>query len=252
MSTAFKQVREFHNVMGHPCNDTLQLNVFTENSSLANLRLNLICEELSELLEAISEKDFVEIADALADIRYVVVGTFLALGYDVSTKMDLLETKIPETYGQYSYKLYVEPDNVNLDTANPDIGPFLEYWYEKFATYHQMVKDSFYLKKFKLIKWVLLELCGDMQDFSNCLGMDLEKIFNEVHRSNMTKVCTTEEEACEAVKELKESGKCNSAGYKKSSCDKFYLIYNVETGKALKSLKFELLQIAEILGLQQP
>ena len=47
------------------------------------LRVDLIQEEVDELVEAIANKDMVEIADALTDILYVVYGTGHTFGIDV-------------------------------------------------------------------------------------------------------------------------------------------------------------------------
>lgn len=44
------------------------------------LRLNLILEEHVELAVAVSELDLVEVADALVDLLYVVIGTMVVLG----------------------------------------------------------------------------------------------------------------------------------------------------------------------------
>jgi predicted HAD superfamily Cof-like phosphohydrolase len=44
------------------------------------LRLNLILEEHVELAVAVSELDFVEVADALVGLLYVVIGTMVVLG----------------------------------------------------------------------------------------------------------------------------------------------------------------------------
>lgn len=44
------------------------------------LRIRLIAEEFGELCTAIQKGDLVEIADALADLEYVVVGTAVAFG----------------------------------------------------------------------------------------------------------------------------------------------------------------------------
>jgi len=44
------------------------------------LRVNLLQEELNELKEAIASNDLVEVADALADIQYVLSGTALEFG----------------------------------------------------------------------------------------------------------------------------------------------------------------------------
>lgn len=50
------------------------------------LRVNLIQEELNELKEAIAQNDLVEIADALADLQYVLSGAVLEFGMASSFK----------------------------------------------------------------------------------------------------------------------------------------------------------------------
>lgn len=47
---------------------------------LRNLRFNLIQEELTELYEALASQDMVQVADALADLEYVVLGAYIAFG----------------------------------------------------------------------------------------------------------------------------------------------------------------------------
>ena len=51
--------------------------------STRELRVDLIQEEVDELVEAIANKDMVEIADALADILYVVYGAGHTFGIDL-------------------------------------------------------------------------------------------------------------------------------------------------------------------------
>lgn len=55
------------------------------NDDLAELRLDLIQEEVDELQEALDKKDIVEIADALTDILYVTYGAGHAFGIDLDT-----------------------------------------------------------------------------------------------------------------------------------------------------------------------
>ena len=47
------------------------------------LRVNLIKEELSELTEAMNNKDLLEVADALTDILYLTYGAGHAFGIDL-------------------------------------------------------------------------------------------------------------------------------------------------------------------------
>jgi predicted HAD superfamily Cof-like phosphohydrolase len=51
--------------------------------SVAKLRYHLIQEELDEFDEADNKEEIVEVADALADLMYVVLGTAVAYGIDL-------------------------------------------------------------------------------------------------------------------------------------------------------------------------
>lgn len=66
----------FYKAFGLPSNKTPTM--IDKNQS--DLRVELLQEELNELKKAIEEKDIVEVADALADIQYVLTGTILEFG----------------------------------------------------------------------------------------------------------------------------------------------------------------------------
>ena len=53
------------------------------SNKINNLRYSLIEEELSELKEALDNKDLLEVADALTDILYVTYGAGHAFGIDL-------------------------------------------------------------------------------------------------------------------------------------------------------------------------
>ena len=53
------------------------------NQKLAQLRVDLIAEELNELVDALADDDMVEIADALTDILYVTYGAGVAFGIEL-------------------------------------------------------------------------------------------------------------------------------------------------------------------------
>ena len=52
------------------------------------LRIDLIKEELEELIEAMNNKDLLEVADALTDILYVTYGAGHAFGVDLDKCFD--------------------------------------------------------------------------------------------------------------------------------------------------------------------
>ena len=77
--TNFEKVENFMLAFGQTVKTSPELADF----NTAELRLDLIVEELEELTTAIDNDDIVEIADALTDILYVVYGAGHAYGIDL-------------------------------------------------------------------------------------------------------------------------------------------------------------------------
>ena len=73
-------VKEFHGEFDILINDEPTI----IDGRTANLRIELIKEELEELEIAIDDNDIVEIADALADLKYVVEGTAISYGINLN------------------------------------------------------------------------------------------------------------------------------------------------------------------------
>ncbi len=143
--TNFEKVAEFHKLFEHPKFDTLNKEIFDKTPELVNLRYKLIEEEFNELKEAMDNKDFVGVADALSDILYVVYGA------------------------------------------------------------------------------------------GHVFGINLDKTFADVHESNMTKACRSEDEAIESVNYIKETQPRYNPTYKLSDDGKYYIIYDADTKKILKN-----------------
>lgn len=134
-----QQVYEFHKTFKHPVLESPQVPDF----SRADLRHRLLKEELEEFQKAYLDRDIVEVADALADLQYVLLGTVLEFG----------------------------------------------------------------------------------------LRLRFSDIFREVHRSNMSKVCHSEQEAIDTIKANAEE--C----YAVPDGDK-WLVYRRADNKTIKSIKY--------------
>lgn len=76
MNQYIRSVAEFHETFKAPILDCPQI----PSKERCELRVSLLQEELNELKEAIENKDITEIADALADIQYVLSGAVLEFG----------------------------------------------------------------------------------------------------------------------------------------------------------------------------
>lgn len=75
-------VAEFHTAFDLPRRTRPSVDV---GKSTEMLRISLLEEEVSELVAATHARDLVGIADALADITYVVYGTALTYGIDLDS-----------------------------------------------------------------------------------------------------------------------------------------------------------------------
>lgn len=149
---ALNSVAAFHHTFDAPVLDKPTI----PSKDRCELRVNLLQEELNELKQAIKDNDIIEIADALADIQYVLSGAVLEFG----------------------------------------------------------LADKF------------------------------ENLFNEVQRSNMSKACTTRQEA-EAT-QAKYQAKDGTQSFIKQKEDKF-LVYREGDNKVLKSVAYSPANLEEII-----
>ncbi len=87
----------------------------------------------------------------------------------------------------------------------------------------------------------LADLIYVVQGMACSFGLNLDKAFDIVHKSNMSKVCKDEEEAKKTV-EYYEKNKdklgYDSPAYRLSQNKKFYVVYNKNTGKVLKNINY--------------
>jgi|TARA_R110001592_G_scaffold348018_1_gene641897 predicted HAD superfamily Cof-like phosphohydrolase len=129
--TNFTQVGEFMTTFGqevvtvpaHP------------STSVANLRLDLIQEEVDELTYAIDNNNLVEIADALTDILYVVYGAGHAYGIDLDKCFDEVHASNMSKLNEEGKPIYREDGKV-LKGSNyfePNLSQFL---FERSETGH--------------------------------------------------------------------------------------------------------------------
>tara|TARA_Y100001954_G_C15247229_1_gene331044 strand:+ start:122 stop:493 length:372 start_codon:yes stop_codon:yes gene_type:complete len=82
--TNFNKVGEFMKTFGQEVKNKPSLST----EKINQLRISLIQEELSELKEAMDNKDLLEVADALTDLLYVTYGAGHAFGIDLDKCFD--------------------------------------------------------------------------------------------------------------------------------------------------------------------
>ena len=93
------------------------------------LRYDLIKEELDELKEAMDNKDFLEVADALTDILYVTYGAGHAFGIDLDKCFQEVQNSNMSKLDDNGKPLYNESGKVMKGPKyfKPDLTKFVNY-----------------------------------------------------------------------------------------------------------------------------
>ena len=91
------------------------------------LRLDLIKEELSELTDAMKNKDLLEVADALTDILYVTYGAGHAFGIDLDKCFDEVQNSNMSKLDENGKPIYNEHGKVmkGPNYFKPDLSKFV-------------------------------------------------------------------------------------------------------------------------------
>ena len=93
------------------------------------LRLDLIKEELSELTEAMNNKDLLEVADALTDILYVTYGAGHAFGINLDKCFEEVQNSNMSKLGSDGKPIYNDKGKVmkGPNYFKPNLGKFVAW-----------------------------------------------------------------------------------------------------------------------------
>jgi len=229
-----QKVRDFHVAFGLDVRDEPFTNVYTESPKLVALRNGLIREEFEELKQAIRDNNKNETMDALMDILYVVYGTFVSYGLRPRwVSHEDYERSIQKYHEQFD-----EEDHAILRTDGDTIAGKLEKMEVAVAgleqSYVRLDIVQLYLNR-------LLESCYILcrpQYFGE--EVDADVCFAQVHSSNMSKLCASEELAQRTVAwyvARPELG-YDSPAYRYNEVLGLWVVYNSTTGKVLKSVEY--------------
>jgi len=122
--TNFDKVVKFMNTFGQEVKPQPEL----PSIDIQALRVDLIKEELDELIEALADKDIVEVADALTDILYVTYGAGAAFGIDLDACFDEVQRSNMSKLGADGKPMYREDGKVmkGPNYSEPDLKSTLQ------------------------------------------------------------------------------------------------------------------------------
>jgi len=248
MISNYQKVVEFNTCFESYISNTLNKHIFFEHPSIVKLKYNLIDEEIKELNEAYNNNDIIEIIDALSDIKYVLYGFSCAFGInmdttfkhylsvfvkDLSINNNLSNFKLISSYHNYNNNINDYSNNIKLAEFKDSLDSLIKIIncinYDLNNEINNCNIDNVRINVCKLLYHVNM--------FGSIIGIDLDKSFDIVHKSNMTKVCDTQELAKKTVEWYKNNDlRYKTPCYKKNNFG--YIIYNEETGKILKSINY--------------
>ena len=121
--TNFDKVRNFMKTFGQE----VKTKPSFSTDKINKLRLDLIKEELSELTEAMNNKDLLEVADALTDILYVTYGAGHAFGINLDKCFEEVQNSNMSKLGEDGKPIYNEHGKVmkGPNYFKPDLSKFV-------------------------------------------------------------------------------------------------------------------------------
>jgi predicted HAD superfamily Cof-like phosphohydrolase len=174
MNSQFSAVCDFMKM----CSQDVLTTPSEPSTKLANLRYSLIDEEVSELTAALDADDIIEIADAFADILYVVYGAFAAFGLECNLSVPTSTSDGSVVYAP------------RIRTATAMKAQFKASLTDLTNSFSG-IADGY--------STPLTEFITGVFSWAKTLNLDIISCFDEVHRSNMSKACKTQEDANKSI-----------------------------------------------------
>ena len=122
--TNFSSVKKFMEVFGQEVKTKAEF----PSKKVADLRYNLIKEELDEFAQALKDQDLNEVADALTDILYVTYGAGHAFGIDLDKCFEEVQKSNMSKLGDDGKPIYNEKGKVMKGPKyfQPDLSKFVK------------------------------------------------------------------------------------------------------------------------------
>lgn len=244
----YKCIKDFTIAFDCFYRSTYNINDIKNYSDVAKLRFDLIKEELNELSDAYNNKDFIEVIDALTDIIYVTYGAAITFGIDLNkefinymrNKNVTVDTNLSHFQMINRNKELKIQKNIFNNNNSIDIGSLSFQLDMCFLVLESLRICLINHTDLASLPEFLCDINSKIFNMCVFLGIDLDKSFEIVHSSNMSKLCNSEEIAIKTV----ENYKLNDDRYdtpiymeSKLSSDK-YIVKNESTGKVLKSIEY--------------
>ena len=247
VKTQFQMVHDFNVAFGVDIHSPFSSSLIIKYPKLAELRYNLIEEEVLELQEALKNNDRKETVDALADILYVAWGAGVSFGISMdeeyktylSLLRDLHTTTDFDNKTMYQNTLDCVPNtSITKENGLDALFLVLQHVKQSLNVRTETEKDINKQHREQLGKY-LCRLIYHVYRLVEIYEVNIDRAFQIVHESNMSKLCKTETIAQKTVQWYKENNTVyDSPSYRKSDLGDYYVVFNETSGKILKSIEY--------------
>lgn len=227
--THFQLVGEFHDAFDYPQRKTCYMNCFDEKPDLVKKRIKFMSEELDEFKLAYAEFKPVSMADALCDLAYFAHGTGQCMGIDIDLLLSMRGTRINSDGID-------EPSDLNLIEKRKSI---IDCGITVIEDKLNKISSAEQSKDINKLTMCLDSIIGETYYFGHRLGFNMDKMFREVHRSNMAKLCPTYEDAVASVNVYLEDPEKRYTTPNIRPKGNYYVVFNKEDNKILKDHKWQ-------------
>lgn len=144
--------------------------------------------------------------------------------------------KVIEFNNSFGVPINTEPQFDMYDTKQKLVQYRLDLILEEVDELKDSIKNKDFKETIDALADILYVTYGAFASF----GVDADKAFDIVQRSNMSKLCKTEQEAVDTVEWYRKNQKdrYDSPSYRKSDDGIHWVVYNESTMKILKSINF--------------
>lgn len=231
MTSISQKLNEFHEAFEMPHHDVMDEKEMKNFDSIS-LRVKLIDEEYNEYNSA---KNMTEKLDALGDLLYVIYGAGSCFGINIDKLIqdEYLNKNIASSSHATTYQIVYSKVHSDFDLEMYSM-KFIDGWIQglSYCLITCQYKDIPDLLK-KMALAVFHRCCN--------LEIDVDELVDIIHKSNMTKLCHSKDEADKSVEFYKktESKRYPLPTYKTNSNGTLWILYDATTGKRLKSINYQ-------------
>lgn len=247
MLSNFQKIKEFHTAFGLPCCDTISIKNL-QDFKIASLRIKLIQEESIELYVA---SDIVEQLDAIGDLLYVVYGAGASFGFDLDKLFhEFCMKQFVDNFDNFNEKSLFDKTNFQKSVIICSIlypnksqhDPTYIRSDKKYNIETQLhnLSHALLMCDTTAVQTILVQMLYTLYCVGYFCGFDLDKLFDSIHKSNMSKLCDSENEAIETVQWYikNQLERYPSPSYKYVSGSNKWIVFDKTTDKRLKSIRY--------------